>query len=310
MIYVINQLPLRDRYTSDWYWTLTDVPEFVVLGGGRYSVVDRSKPYNYFSNLEEAVTYETEQINILLAQNDVQRILIADLDFPGIAAGSIPLLRLKFPEVIIGAIIHAGSWCNKDIFQGETDKYYQELGAILGCDVCYVATQYHAQKIKNYFAGKEEINNIHILGGLPFYPDDYSLQKGVTKKGVCIVGRIEQSLSLNLSYNHLHDLPHEEYINELAKHSVALFSKEEETFGYSVFEALACGVVPLTPHKFCYPEYLPPEFMYSNIEEIDSKIAYIMQITKKERQKIIDEIDLYRFENIIFDVLDDMLLRS
>ena len=111
MITTIVQEPLVDRYTLEWHWDLQEHPEFDVLGHSRYVIgVDRSKPYNYFANLEHAVRYEMDQISTLLGYDELSNVLITDLDFPGVIGPLVPTLKLKYPEAKFYGIFHAGSW--------------------------------------------------------------------------------------------------------------------------------------------------------------------------------------------------------
>ena len=262
MIYTIAQLPLSDRYTSEYYAKIVSNDAFEVQKYWREAAtVDRSKPYNYFTNLDDAIRYEMAQINWLIAQESVEKVLITDLDFPGLAAAAIPALRLKFPGVKVWGMLHAGSWCNGDIFANDLGKAHQEYSYFSLCEKVFVATEYHANKIRYYF--NQELPNLHVLGGFPF---DYSLIPDTLldhkkSKDVLVLGREEQVSDIssmgwlmlpNVQVDFLNGLlPHDEYMKELSEHKVAIIPKIEETFGISALEAIAVGTFPVVPDKFC-----------------------------------------------------------
>jgi len=71
-----------------------------------------------------------------------------------------------------------------------------------------------------------------------------------------------------------------------------------ESFGISVVEALAAGCVPIAHDSGAIPEYLPPEFRYSNFDEAAEK-AEVYINSKNELRKELRGIAL-KFEEASF----------
>lgn len=307
MIHTIVQLPLEDRYTADWYRRLKADPDFHVMGVHLFSTVDRSKPYNYFSNLEPATQYEALQIFNLMYGDDVERILITDLDFPGLAVAMIPLITLKFPDVKIYGIYHAGSWCNKDLFQADEVKYWLEVASFHACNKIFVASEYHRTKIKDFFGRDLPPVDITVLGGMPFYADDVRRFRREKTKGVLVLGRREQSEELTeISWNTTPDfhqglISRDNYLAKLAQYKIAVFPKSEETFGYSALEAIAVGTIPLVPDAYSYPEFIPKEFRFNNFYDIPIMVddLFNTRFRNDRALAILEEVDLSVYSGII-----------
>jgi hypothetical protein len=203
-------------------------------------------------------------------------------------------------------IYHAGSWCHNDIFKEDTGKYFQELSSFFLCQAVFVATEYHKDKICNFFKGvgvtKEYFyDSIEVLHGLPFYP--YKLlkyQKSFSQKtgDILIVGRKEQSEGITLfpesSFNidiHSGLINREKYLEKLSKYKVAIFPKSEETFGYGPLEAAAVGTIPLVPDAFSYKEVINEPFRYTTYSDLTHKV---------------DDAIKYRFQGY-FSIVKNML---
>ena len=59
-------------------------------------------------------------------------------------------------------------------------------------------------------------------------------------------------------------LSKKEYYRLLADSRVMFSAAYQETFGYTVQEALAFGVIPVCPNRCSYPEVLSSEYLYDN----------------------------------------------
>ena len=116
-IITICQQPCMERYTSWWFDELCKFEDLFVLGDNKVGTIDRSKPYNYFANLEESIHYEMYQINRLMQLNEAEKLFITDLDFPGIAIQSVPLVRLKFPNIKVKTV-HLQKYTNLVLHRG------------------------------------------------------------------------------------------------------------------------------------------------------------------------------------------------
>jgi len=68
----------------------------------------------------------------------------------------------------------------------------------------------------------------------------------------------------------------DEYYNFLSKGKILLITSREETFGYSVLEAVLNNCIPICPNSCSYPDLLPREYLYNNIGELKEKIKNIL----------------------------------
>ena len=266
MIPTIVQLPMRDRYTLEWYNKLYTHSAFRILGEYRPETINRTRSYNYFANLESSIQYEMGQVRALLYKRDVDKVFITDLDFPGIAVQMYPLLKLKYPSIKIYGILHAGSWCNQDIFAGDKAKKDQERLVFDICEKVFVATEYHRGLIEAYY--NEYFTNIVVLDGMPFDYDWVSSHKEEKTEDVIVLGRPEQSDVVDFPYQyHTGGMNREDFLRFLSRYKVAIIPKVEETFGYIAMEAIALGTIPLVPDRYSYRQLLPKLFRCKDTEE-------------------------------------------
>ena len=47
-----------------------------------------------------------------------------------------------------------------------------------------------------------------------------------------------------------------------------MISSNEETFGYQVVDAILHGCIPIAKNDFSYPELLPREYLYDDLNEL------------------------------------------
>ena len=75
----------------------------------------------------------------------------------------------------------------------------------------------------------------------------------------------------------LEDLSKDEFYKLLGRTSLVVSTNYNETFGYSIVEAITVGANVLVPNKFSYPEILDhnEDFMYDNIAEFIEKLPIL-----------------------------------
>jgi len=306
-IVTIVQQPLTCRYTKEWYDVLSKKDDLLVLGANTISDIDRTKSYNYFANLEGSINYELDQIKELLFLDTIDKLLITDLDFPGIAIQCIPLLRLKYPNMKVYAILHAGSWINGDIFSENGEKKNQEDYGINLCKTIFVSTDYHKKKIMKFsgYIGDRFI----VMNGMYFNPKQLEQYKRIPKtKDILLLGRKEQSVNIKLDkYTiDIHDtlIPREEYLKLLASYKICIINKTDDTFGYGVVESAACGVIPFVPNKYSYSEWVPKQFIFANKKELQDQITILLEnYNTLKNVMYLDRFDLNKFSTFFDDVI-------
>jgi len=309
MLYVLPPLPVKNRYTEDWIrvWERELKKQDV-----EFEIIGKTKPQKstyYFTNLEKAVCYECEQIKKLIKKKP-KKVLCLDVDFPGLLVSVVPIFQILNPKVKFYGYLHAGSWNNGDIFKGTRKKLLER--AIFDCfEKVFVATDYHKQKIREYFG--ESFSNIEVVG-FPFYKEDVlKYVKPISfseKKGILVVGRKEQSnySIVKLLRNRFKDVrilqtkKRKEYYKELNKSKIILSLKTEETFGLIPLEGYVLGSIPLCPNRFSYPEVIGnEELLYNNLVDLVKKLTKLLTL-KQNCFKI--EIDKYRIA--IHKIIDQL----
>jgi hypothetical protein len=287
MIYLLPQLRAKNRYTQDWIhvWEreLSKIGvEFKIVGDSRLTEVK-----SFFSDVPVALDYEMSQIKELLDFNP-EIIFCLDIDFPGLLSNAIQLLRLENKNIKAYGYLHAGSWCNGDVFKSTRGKYFSERAMFDVYDKIFVATRYHKRKIEDYFG--EKFDNIRVVG-FPFYREDvysYTIPENCPEKeGILITGRFEQS-NVNV-FQKLKERygkrvttlegvrNRKEYFEKLNESKISVSLKIEETFGLSQLEAYVLDSVPLSPNKFSYPEIFRGEgLLYEDYRDLTSMIDFFL----------------------------------
>ena len=90
-------------------------------------------------------------------------------------------------------------------------------------------------------------------------------------------GKIKEDLNLpkNISYKYCSTKA--EYYYELSKAKYYLSTAHQETFGYTLREALLYNCIPIVPNRAAYLETVPEENRYKSIDEA----IYLLKNAKK-----------------------------
>ena len=311
MIYLVPPLPVKNRYTEDWIkvWER----ELKKLGKS-YVVVGSKKVESltmFFTNPQKALIYECKQIEFL-AKTKVDKLLCLDIDFPGLITSAIQVLRLTNPDLVAYGYLHAGSWCNGDIFKSTAGKSFVERAMFDTFDKIFVATNYHKQKIERYFG--KEFKNLEVVG-YPFYKEDIlRYANSHQKKSIILIsGRPEQSdmglvdrIKKKFSKEKIIVNPkcktRKDYFQLLSKAKIFISLKTEETFGLSVLEACTLGTLVLCPNLYSYPEILKNEFLlYENGDDLLSRLENLLRLRHVE-----GFVDLEEYRQTIFRIVKDL----
>ena len=328
MVILIPQLSIEARYSEYWpqLWQ-SKLQELGVECTIPYNVLpvklDRTKPYNYFTNTLEALDYELSSLKMLLrymVSREDKTILFLDGDFPGLSTPFVQVLKMVDSEVKCYSYVHAGSWCNGDIFAKVKGKREMEYSMLKTFDKVFVATNYHKDKIEEYFSqgkiNRRSFTNLKVVG-FPFYEKhfwcntDTSFVPFEDKEGIFVIGRPEQSKG-KLVDRIKKKFPGEkiysgyicdkkEYYSLLSKLKVVLSLKEEETFGLGMVEAISLGCLPLCPRKFSYTEVVrKKECLYT--DDLIEKLGHLL-----EREEPI-HFNLEKWEKTIPQIVKEMKL--
>ena len=276
----VPQFPSEMRYQEWWVWKFdqqfreADLNPLMLGRSKIESMKARSNP-EMFSPIDLAIELECEQIKeymeLEIQPDDI--LFLADLSFPGFFSN---VLFHKRPKKAF-AYCHATSLNRFDYFEKVRPyKFPTEYAHAKMFDKVFVATNYHAKKIK--FPNSEVIS-------LPFPPlvPAPILEK---KYDIISVARTTpQKIDYELEYKVIQNFRHinrpisntwKEYFENLSKSKILLITAHEDTFGYQIVDAIMNSCIPIARNDFAYPELLSAEYLYENETELIEKISYFL----------------------------------
>lgn len=306
LIYV-PQYPSKMRY-SEWF-----LPEFtkqfessydnvIILGKDSLSNIHRSDK-EMFSPIDEAIKFELEQIDEFLdlqLDNKTDTLFLADISFPGLFVNSL-YHRQSFINNF--CYCHATSKNYLDYFEKvRYSKWMNETSQSKMFKKVFLATEYHKRKLgwdntyitslpshnHKYYKNEKKIRNIISVARPTPQKVDEKIEFEIEYK----YGKIERS-----NFNNWND-----YYKFIGESKILISTANEETFGFQILDAINNNCVPIAPNNYSYPELLPREYLYDNIEELISIIDKILNGELKV-PKLLDENLINSF---FFNIIDIM----
>jgi len=296
----IPQYPSKMRY-QEWlsFELIKNFKEHfddvIVLGQDvlYHSTFDRSESH-MFSPINNAIEFEIQQVNeymnMTIKKDDF--LFLSDTSFPGFFCNA---LYHKRPNNLF-AYCHATSKNRYDYFP-KIKFNCETLHSKLFKKV-FVGSRYHYNKIM--------WRNARVIG-LPKPPfqtyienkkyDIISVSRNCVQK---VTKSIEKEISRDFSPIIRKEVNSwEEYYKFLSQSKCLFISAKEETFGYPVFEAIKNGCVPIAPNRCSYPELLPKEYLYNNVDEAKQILSQVLNgqlgVPELLNQSLVDNF----FENLI-----------
>jgi len=304
----VPQYPSHLRYQEWWLPVFTKefekhFDEVIVLGN---SEVGNNKIHDseMFSPINRAIDFETIQINeyMNLELKDDDILFLSDISFPGIFCN---VLYHKRPSKMF-AFCHATSLNKFDYFEPiSKEKFATETFHANLFDKIFFGSQYSLDKTgwKN-----------GLVTALPDSPKDLITQlpnksRHIDIVSVCRLNKQKANFMLEQQVEEKYGKIHrqtvstwEEYSKLLSSSKVLLISSHEDTFNYTILDAIRCGCIPLAPSRLCFPEILPKFFRYDNYDQLFGMLHFNLTIKhlKKPLPKLIcqNKIDNF-FKNII-----------
>jgi glycosyltransferase involved in cell wall biosynthesis len=226
--------------------------------------------------------------------------LIGDIFFPGIEMIKY-MSELLCIDVKIFGINYAGRADSTDFVQklsGWADA--SELGMHLICDGIFVGSEHHKNNVINYFGLNpvvvhktglvwdlsymlnREVKSVTEKEDFIIWPHRWCEEKGIddllkfakkTKKKIVITssGPKKNLGKLPKNIEYVYGLSKLEYFKLLARAKWYLSTAYQETFGYTIQEAIFYGCNILVPNQACCAEMVPSKNVYYSIDEIDRK---------------------------------------
>lgn len=271
----VPQYPSAMRYQEWWYKEFPRElrPYFdgvTILGEGYISREESlsSAKKEMFSPIEKAIELESYQINEY--KNSFKRLpphilFVSDLSFPGFFSNV--LYHYKPHACFI--YCHGTSLNYLDYFANDRiSKSKIEHGHALLYNKVFIASDYHKKKLgwKN--------TEIVRLPKPPFDPrikfdkkyDIVSVARPTPQKVTKATEEFVEQEFGNITRRNFKNW--NDYYSFLGESKVLLITTKEDTFNYTVIDAVTNGCIPVAPNNFAFPEILPKEYLYDNKEEL------------------------------------------
>ena len=254
-----------------------------------------------FLDINKTIIYKTKQLQMIaemfykkqILNNDI--FLVADMFFPGIESIKY-MAELQGIKVEIFGFNYAGR-ADKNDFVQKLGKWADscEQGYHDVFDGIFVGSFYHKNNILDHFSIDE--NKIHVTGyvwdrdyvrsvfneetikeDFVVFPHRLSVEKGIkefldfaakTDKKIVITSsgnKVDIDLPENVTY--LYNLTKKQYYEVLARAKYYLSTAYQETFGYTLQEAIHFNCLIAVPKRACYPEMVPQDALFDHIDDI------------------------------------------
>ncbi len=305
----VPQFPAPMRYQEFWYTDLAEnfkkhYDKVIVLGGTKPFL--KSSDYFYkkgiFSPVNTSIEFEMQQIrdyiNLPLEEDDT--LFLSDISFPGIFINA---LYHKRPKRMY-AYCHGTAMNSYDYYAPvRKQKFMVETGHSKLFDAIFIGSYYHQNKLRKW--------NNTVVVGVPKNPYiKYTPSKrnkfisSVARPSIQKVNKkLEKELQrrTNIKIQRGTFNTWEEYSKFLSESRILLITSKEDTFGYTVLDALQCGCNVIAPNKLAFRELLSRDFRYDNIDDLHGKINNILSITympQKLNDGVQRKVDEF-YDNII-----------
>jgi hypothetical protein len=267
------------RY-QEWWFTqfpkqLSEHFHNVIVIGKEIALTKSVSSGGDFSNIERAITFECEQISEFLDYNinGDDYLLHADLSFPGIFHGALQHKPVKNAFVIC----HATSRNAYDYFAPmRFSKWPSECAHASLYKKVFVASEYHKNKL-----GWSNVVNLGALPNPPFKGQNHKKEYFIVSVARDSIQKRTKSIEKQVEkkYGKIITAPPflywSEYFDFLSSSKILLITSKEDTYNYSVVEAVLNSSIPLAPNRCSFPELLPEEYLYNDINELFERIELL-----------------------------------
>lgn len=328
MLYFLKLEPIVNRYNADWnVW----FPEMFMKKGIEYCLVEGDNNIfkcdgRMYFDFKSVMSWKYEQLSDLMkvlgsssCADDV--VFIPDLYFPGIESLYF-LKKLNNMNIKIVSVIHAGSYIPYDYtYLNGMERICKDLEEVWlnMCDLIFVATNYHKEKILECRNVDED--KIKVIG-LPCDVEGLSRMYRVNEydrvrdfvyagrlgidKGYDMIKFVESHCNIDIYKTFEHKLDKSDYYMELANSKSIIQPSRLETFSYAVVEAMSLDLIPIVPDGIAFDDYVPRKFRYDSYDIFD----FIYKVEKVNDYK--GEINMkkyvkkYQYQGIIGEMIKEI----
>lgn len=323
MIYYLPLENIEQRYTkmmNTALQPLVDVylyPEFDLP-----EVIEQGE----FLDINKTSIFKAKQLAMvaeLFYNNKIKNgdhFLVGDIFYPGIESIRY-MAELQGIKVYISGFNYAGRSDKTDFVQrlgswsDHSETAYHEI-----CDNVFVGSTFHYDNVARYFNPSAKIYPTGYVWDLMLvrkvfdevvakedyiiFPHRLSKEKGIDELIAYAYGNPDKRIVVTSSGNkkdiHLpsnieyrYGLTKREYYEALAKAKYYLSFAYQETFGYTLQEAIHFGCKIAVPNRACYPEMVPDECLFEGLNVSYHDVPYWW--TKRWHDNAKRIIDIVKF---------------
>ena len=289
----VPQFPSKLRYQETWYKEFPKqfkkyFDEVIVLGETFIEVNKLNKKTSrsdnhMFSPIHQSILMEMDQINEFYNMKIDQKndfLFLSDLSFPGFFCNMLYHKPIKNAY----AYCHATSLNYLDYFEPVRDsKWLVETGHSKLFKKIFIGSYYHYAKLTSMEDDNNDWINTKVVGlPIPPYPifkeeKIYDIISVARKNNQKIDNSIEDKVEKDFGKIVRKEVNSwEEYYKFLSQAKILLITSKEDTFNYSIMEAVMNGTVVLAPNRLAFPELLPREYLYDNYTELKTEIEDVL----------------------------------
>lgn len=331
MLYYLELPPIVNRYNVDWNKWFPEIfsekgIDFEIIRGGDGEFKCKGK---MFFEYKDIMSWKFMQLNRLMKKIhssininiETDIIFIPDIYYPGIETLYF-YKKLYNRNIKLVSVIHAGSYIPYDYtYIRGMERVCKELEEVWlnMCDLVFVATNYHKEKILE--CRNIDENKIKVIG-LPSdinglynnYRIDFNKRSrdfifagrlGIDK-GYDIINFVEKYCNINIYKSYKYKLNKSEFYNEIANSKSIISPSRLETFGYAVVEAMSMDVIPIVPSGIAFDDYVPKKYRYDpyDLNEFIEKIQKVKDYNGEVKMK--KYVEKYQYQDVINNMIKEI----
>ena len=334
MLYYIPIETMEQRYTKMMNEVISPLVDKVIYPEFDYSgTIEKGQ----FLDINKTSIFKAKQLQMIAEMfykgeiKEWDKFLVADIFFPWIESIRY-MADLQWIKVHIYWYNHAGRADPTDFVQklwvwsDASERWYLSI-----CNYVFVGSEYHKDLIAKYFFANSDIIKSMII---PFWPawdldwveNVYSNKDLVKEDFIIMPQRVapekwlkefiefakntDKRIIVTSSWNKVDgvefpsnveyktNLTKKEYYELLWKAKWYVSFAYQETFWYTLQEAIYYRCNILVPNRVCYPEMVPEKNLYNNVEELikklDEDMVVPLEYTEKHNKNYVKMIDFIR----------------
>ena len=293
---------LEERYTPMFNSEIKKYSDHYIYPE-RFDLSDKIET-GQFLDVNKTMVFKALQLEIvarMFLNNEIKNgfiFIVADIFFPGIESIKY-MAELQGISVKICSFNHAGRADENDFVQGlgswadHCEKGYHEV-----CDLIFFGSEFHRDKVVKYFGipiektlvtgmvwSHEYVEQVYNRGNdskieRVVWPHRVSKEKGIddlisyAKRFkqidflITSCGNIPHVLDSPSNIKFESNLTKQEYYQILSTSKYYLSTAYQETFGYTLQEAIYYGCLIAVPNRASYPEMVPEMCLFDDIGSV------------------------------------------